>query len=237
MRSGSSCSRGAVSSTGMYLAWIRAHKWKLLLGGLVLLLLISPVAKIYDDQDNVISPLMAVLFLAVTFGASRHKQTWIVLTVLIVVWLVISVLTAGSGLFAGESLLAPVLFLLLLALIFSLLLHWLIGAALIDAEVLSAAICGYLLIGLLWASFDALVLVVDPKAFATSTNAPVVLGDLLYFSYSTLTTVAFGDITPRDPLVRMVTIMEAIVGIFYNIIVIARFVGLYGLRTKGTEPQ
>lgn len=215
----------------MDLVFIRDHKWKLLLAGLVALLLISPIASVYDDQDGLISPLTAALLLAVTFGTARRRRTLVALSTLILAWLVVSILTDGSGLFAGKSLLAPVLFLIMLAAIFGLLLRWLIKAAHVDSEVLCAAICGYMLIGLLWTGVDALTLCVDPKAFRTFDNAPAQLGDLLYFSYSSLTTVAFGDIAPKNSFIRMMTVLEAIVGIFYNIIVIARFVGRYGLRS------
>jgi hypothetical protein len=214
----------------MDFAWLHAQKWKLLLTGIVALLLISPIAQVYDDQDLIISPLMAVLLLAVTFGASRRRTTLLGIASLVIAWLVISILTDGSGLFAGKSILAPVLFLLLLAITFGLLLRWLLGAVLIDSEILCAAICGYLLIGIVWAGFDALSIAVDPKAFTTQDKAPLAIGDLLYFSYSTLTTSGFGDIAPKNPFVRMVTVLEAVVGIFYNIIIIARFVSLYGTR-------
>jgi hypothetical protein len=225
----------ALALAGMYLSWIRSQKWKVLLTGIVALLVISPVAQIYDDQDDVISPLMAVLLLAVTLGASRRKFTLAAIGGLIGLWLVISLLTEGSGLFAGKSLVAPLLFLVLLAIILVLLVRWLIGAVVIDAEILCAAVCGYLLIGLLWTGFDALTVILDPKAFATGDHVPVAVGDLLYFSYSTLTTVGFGDITPKNPFVRMVTILEAVVGTFYNTILIARFVGLYGFRARDAQ--
>jgi len=215
------------------LVLIRTHKWKLLLGGIVAMLLISPVERVYDDQDGIISPLMAVILFAVALGTSRKKRTLLALTALIVVWLTISLITEGSGLFVGHNNpIAPLLFLVLLAMVFGLLLRWLVNSVLIDAEVLCAAVCGYLLIGLLWTALDALSLRLDPQAFSATDHASVKLGDLLYFSYSTLTTVAFGDIIPRNPFIRMVTLIEAIVGIFYNIIVIARFVGMYGLRPR-----
>ena len=35
--------------------WIRSHKWKLLLGGIISLLMISPIPEVYDKQDNVIT--------------------------------------------------------------------------------------------------------------------------------------------------------------------------------------
>jgi voltage-gated potassium channel len=214
----------------MQLSWIRLQKWKLLLVGIVALLVISPVAQIYDDQDNIISPLMALLLLAVTFGLVRRRAGLFFLSGLIAVWLVISILTDGSGLFASRSLLAPLLFLVLLAVVFGLLLRWLIGAVRIDSEILCAGICGYLLIGLVWTGFDALALTVDPKAFTVVGHAPLGIGDLLYYSYCTLTTIGYGDIAPKNPFVRMASVLEAILGIFYNAILITRFVSLYSLR-------
>ena len=59
--------------------------------------------------------------------------------------------------------------------------------------------------------------------------------DWLYFSYTTLTTTGYGDIIPRGAEVRMLAVMEAMTGLFYNTIVIARFVGLYGLKAREEE--
>jgi hypothetical protein len=193
------------------------------------------VDRIYDDQDNVISPIMAVILFAVAFGVSRQKLTLAVFSSLIAAWLFISIVTDGSGLFAGKSLLAPILFLILIAAIFGMLLHWLLSAKRIDSEVICAAVCGYLLLGLLWSGLDAIALLMDPKAFVATSSAPVAIGDLLYFSYSTLTTVAFGDITPKNPFIRMAAVLEACVGIFYNIIVLARIVGLYGFSPNTAD--
>jgi hypothetical protein len=222
---------------------LRGHKWKLLLAGLVLLLLISPIPEVYNQQDNVISPLMAVVFLAVIFGAAERRWTIWLLAAFTLVWLVISIATEGSGIFVGPSVLAPVLFTFLLVAIFVLLARWLVRAIHINAEVLCAAICGYFLLGILWAGFYAIALKMvpqvrpnDPSPFLSTTVAKVSVGDLLYFSYTTLTTTGFGDIIPRGPEVRMLAVMEAIVGVFYNTIVIARFVGLYGLN-KAPDPR
>ncbi len=213
--------------------WVRKHKWLLLLIGITALLVISPISEVYDRQDNIISPLTAIVLLAVTLGTAEKARTIWCFSILTLVWLVISTLTEGSGLFAKQSLVAPLLFMVLLLAIFILLARWLIRAVLIDAEVLCAAICGYLLIGILWTGFYAVITVADPNALVSISKSPIAVGDLLYFSYTTLTTTGFGDIIPRNPVVRMCTVLEAIVGIFYNTIVIARFVGLYGLKNYG----
>jgi voltage-gated potassium channel Kch len=106
---------------------------------------------------------------------------------------------------------------------------------------LCAAVCGYLLLGVVWTDIYTVVdvmIVRDPGAssgFVSSTSSKVSFGDLLYFSYTTLTTTGYGDIIPKDPVIRMLAVLEAIVGVFYNTIVIARFVGLYGVKPQPTK--
>ena len=76
------------------LTWIRGQKWKLLLSGMALLLLVSPIPEVYDQQDNLISPLAAIIFLAVILGTAEKRQTIWLLTGLNLVWLGISI---GDG--------------------------------------------------------------------------------------------------------------------------------------------
>ena len=52
----------------------------------------------------------------------------------------------------------------------------------------------------------------------------------VYFSFITLTTLGYGDITPNNIVVGTVTYMEALMGQLYVAIMIARLVGLYSIR-------
>src|SRR5471032_844496 len=108
------------------LHWMATHKWALLLGGIVLLLIISPMSEVYDRRDDVITPMTAGVLLAVTYGLGEKRSTLLSMTTLILCWFIISVFTEGSGLFIGKSVLAPVLFMFLLFAIFILLAQWLI---------------------------------------------------------------------------------------------------------------
>jgi hypothetical protein len=206
------------------------------------LLLISPISNVYDRQDNMITPPTAVVFLAVIFGTAERKRTVWLLSAFTLSWLAISIATDGSGLFATVTLLAPLLFIILLLAIFILLARWLIRAVHINSEVLCAAICGYLLLGMLWTGLYAAVENMrlfnhHPDAFVSTIKSRLGISDLLYFSYATLTTTGYGDIIPRGAEVRMLAVLEAMVGVFYNTIVIARFVGLYGFKAPSREPR
>ena len=53
----------------------------------------------------------------------------------------------------------------------------------------------------------------------------------LYFSFTTLSTIGFGDIVPVSGASRMLAILEAIVGMFYVTMLVARLVSIYSART------
>jgi len=95
----------------------------------------------------------------------------------------------------------------------------------VTADTLSSAISGYFLLGILWSFAYALLIQLDPGALrAVETGrAP----DLFYFSFVTLTTLGYGDITPVSDTAQTVAVLEAVVGQLYLAITIARLVGLH----------
>src|SRR5271156_3030318 len=107
-----------------FLSWIARHRWRILLLSFITLLLISPISRVFDDQDNVITPVFTIIVALVILGAAeRREMLWLIMA-LTLVWSAVGIATDGSGLFAGVSLLAPVLFLLVLAAIFVLVVRW-----------------------------------------------------------------------------------------------------------------
>jgi len=62
-----------------------------------------------------------------------------------------------------------------------------------------------------------------------------ILPQLAYFSFTTLTTLGFGDIVPLNPLARSLVVLEALVGQLFPVILIARLVTMeidYHQRTR-----
>jgi hypothetical protein len=95
------------------------------------------------------------------------------------------------------------------------------------------AIAAYLLLGIFWGELYMLVYFLDPNSFTPLATVPIERSDifeLMYFSYVTLTTVGFGDITPLHPLARSLATLEALVGQLYPAILLARLVTLYKER-------
>ena len=104
----------------------------------------------------------------------------------------------------------------------------------VNANKISGAICIYLLMGVAWAVAYLLVEKLFPGSIPTLSgdNWRHYLQEALYFSYVTLSTLGFGDITPTQPVARYLTYMQAIVGQFYLAIVIASLIGAKILNSE-----
>ena len=98
----------------------------------------------------------------------------------------------------------------------------------IDANKIIGAICIYLLLGLIWAILYVLLAAIMPGAFNGMAQAPWLdnFASAVYFSFVTITTLGYGDITPALPLPRFLVFMEAIVGVFYMAILVASLIGV-----------
>jgi hypothetical protein len=88
------------------------------------------------------------------------------------------------------------------------------------------AIAVYLLLGLAWAgSYEALSLF-QPAAFSGAQGRGIAPEEWSYFSFVTLTTVGYGDMTPLAPAARSLAVLEALTGQLYPALLLARLVSL-----------
>jgi len=121
--------------------------------------------------------------------------------------------------------------LVFLAFVVGRLLMFILRAPRVNSEVLCAGISIYLLLGLLWAIGYTLVALHDVNAFAFSVPASspheMTRFTAFYYSFMTLTTVGYGDITPVSNVARMLAIMESMSGTLFVGVLIARLVSLY----------
>jgi len=99
------------------------------------------------------------------------------------------------------------------------------------------AVLLYLIIGLIFVALYGFVALQAPEAF---TNLPALHGDfavagnLIYFSFVTLTTTGYGDIAPLHPYARSLANVEAIIGQIYPATLLARLVTLELTNGRGS---
>jgi hypothetical protein len=98
----------------------------------------------------------------------------------------------------------------------------------IDSNKIIGAICIYLLAGLIWAMAYLLIAQAIPGAFNGLEQVIWYenFADAAYYSFVTLTTLGYGDISPVAPIARFLVYMEAIAGVFYMAILVASLIGI-----------
>ncbi|HYA19234.1 MAG TPA: ion channel [Burkholderiales bacterium] len=101
------------------------------------------------------------------------------------------------------------------------------------ADKLYGAVAAYILIAILWAFLYGVLEYFYPGAFAfNGTPKALNVAELIYFSFTALTTAGFGDITPVLIQSRFLTILETVTGVMYVAILIARLTGVYPVVEK-----
>ena len=110
-------------------------------------------------------------------------------------------------------------------------LAYVLRGVVITKDKIYGALDVYLLIGLAWASAYALLETFEPGSFSNNVASPSGGSpqppDLIYFSFVTLTTLGYGDITPVTAQARSLTLLESVTGVLYLAVLVARLVGSY----------
>ena len=92
---------------------------------------------------------------------------------------------------------------------------------------IQGAIAVYLLFGLVWAQAYELLHLLRPEAFSSAVDLASGSKTWIYYSFVTLTTMGYGDITPVHPLARSLAISEALTGQLYIAVTLARLMALH----------
>ena len=124
-----------------------------------------------------------------------------------------------------------VFFVYILVVLFRHLLH----SRVVEAEILYGAIACYLLISYVWAFLYQILYILDPGAFSYGAHEALTFFDFLYYSFITITTLGYGDLLPATNHAKSLAVVEAIVGVFYTALVIARLVSLYGAQARASS--
>jgi voltage-gated potassium channel len=221
---------------------LQRHRFHILLGTLVLLLVSGPVVHLLHPISH---PLLARIAVVVAFTAvllsavlavSQTRLTGTIAITLAVPTVLLQCLTVIVP-WHGIEVAVHVFGILTLAYIAIVILGHLFSVKHITFDMISASLCVYLVLGVLWADIYSLTELLEPGSFHFNLAEDKASGQMrfgaektilpIYFSYVTLTTLGYGDIVPVSPAARMFAIVEAVVGQLYLAVLVARLVGLH----------
>jgi hypothetical protein len=190
----------------------------------------GPLATVHEASRHIFVFNFCFIVLAGVFAVARHTRLAKVVAGLGMVLIPLQPLS----LYIGQLWLTSVYILLFVA--FLALLSWLIlvhvfRRSRINLHCILGAVAVYLHLGLIFALLGTLlVLHVGDKAYAFAdaleTEHVRLLSRMIYFSFTTLTSVGFGDITPVFPLARSLANLEGLCGQLFPAILLARLVSM-----------
>jgi len=199
---------------------------------LLVSLLLFIVLSTFFDRSLVLALLFTLILLSAVSAASGSRNGMIGalslgLPFLASIW--ISLGTASPV--AGWA--TIILGALLLSYTTGIVLRHVMWARDVDAEVLFGAAAVYLLIGLTFAMLCLLVELAAPGSFTNLTflaDGKPDIDAMIYYSFVTLATLGYGDITPTWDVPRTLAVIEAVLGVFYTTILVGRLVSVYTAR-------
>jgi hypothetical protein len=108
-----------------------------------------------------------------------------------------------------------------------------------DSESIYGALCIYLIVGFSFSNIFLLVAYFQQRAFyldpATNDHATFQRLDSVYYSYGTMTSLGATGITPVTADARLLTIIEALLGVLFLAVLVSRLLSAYGKLGVGEE--
>lgn len=205
--------------------------------GLLLLLLIATYLLSASGLSTLAADLQTVLFAGVVLLAIRTSPMSRRLTTgLAAVVLIGSAAATGAALThtqAGEGA-ADIWKGLMLLLTAVLIVHRVLARPTVTVQSIYGALSAYLIIGLMFAAFYAAIDRLGPGSFFAN-HQPGNTQTFQYFSFTTLTTLGYGDFTAAGNGGRALAVIEALTGQVFLATLVARLVAAYR-QPSGQEP-
>jgi Ion channel len=213
---------------------------RFLLASLILLLVLFPA------MEDMATPILLIAVIASVFVAGvvavhpgrRRVRNAVVLAV-------VQILLTGVTVALNEQSFAyvPTVTLGLAAtavlIVYSIcwVLHYVLQAAHITRDQIYAGISVYLMLGFAFGCIYYLLNILKPDSFAVNSMRPAAgAPDLMYFSFVTLATLGYGDITPVAKAARAMVQLEAVLGVLYMAVFMARLVSLHSAGAPVSAP-
>ena len=96
----------------------------------------------------------------------------------------------------------------------------------VDSNKIIGSLSLYLLIGLIWTTLYMILLLFDPTSFngIDIESWRTLFSRVAYYSFVTLTTLGYGDISPANHIAEFIVYMEAVAGVFYMAIFVSSLI-------------
>lgn len=215
--------------TSLWREWLIREDSYFIVLLLVTLSFILAMAAPEGRVSRLLTNLVEAIALVAAFRASRAPRPLFIASMILFVLAAVAAALAAEGI--GESVaLSQLIAAVLLAIVACTIGVQIFRLTIVNEHAIFGALCVYLLIGLFFASVYAVIGAHGGGFFVTLAEPRT--RDYQYFSFVTLATLGFGDLTPKTDMARTLTVVEAMVGQLYLVTVVALLVGNYKRQSR-----
>jgi len=208
--------------------------------GLLLLVLIGTYVFSAFNGAHLTTEVQIGLFAAVLLLAMRNSPLpgrWpLVISVLAVTGSAGALAASLSGTAAGEGA-AELWKALMLLMTVVVVVRRVLAKPTVTIQSLYGAISAYLIVGLMFAAFYAAIQHLEHESDFFANSQPTNTQTLQYFSFTTLTTLGYGDFTAANSGGRSIAVLEAMTGQIFLATLVARLVTAYQRPTPRMQPE
>lgn len=209
------------------------NRFTQLLVSLIALFVLAPFILKVEMDFPVVSFLFLVVILLTLRTLQMHRVAFYTITTLAFGAFLFECLINFHFIYAHKTLVAVITlssFAIFLGIAILLMMRDLFSREIVSVDTVRGGISIYLLLGVFWGILFELIVALDPKAFVL-TPGTVGGGDirymLFYYSFTSLTTLAYGDILPADEAARILSALEGIAGVLFLTVFVAQLVSLH----------
>ncbi|MGD9173873.1 MAG: ion channel [Desulfobacterales bacterium] len=202
-------------------------RFLLLIVFLVALIVLGPFIEGFIGLRLFMEVFFSIIFIATIYAVSQ-KRLHIVIAAILLTPALVAVWTPDIPMNNTLLTIGYLCGLIVLAFAIISILNLIFTEKTVTRQTISAAVAVYLLIALMWTFIYRLIENLYPGSFAVAHDGLRSAENVfLYFSLVTITTLGYGDITPIGSQAIALSVLEAITGQIYLVVVVAWFVGLY----------
>ena len=210
-------------------SWYKS-RFVYLIVAIISLILVAPFLEGYVGIRILVDLFFTVIFLAAIFSIS-HKKRLRAFGVVLVLPTIVSLWATYFMVSDAVFIVGRIFGILFFGFAIVQILRFIFRAKDVTKDVIFAAIVVYLLIAMMWSFIYGLLEVLQPGSFSIpDAHIHESRRLFMYFSFVTITTLGYGDITPLAERATSFAILEAFIGQIYLVVVVAWLVGMYVSR-------
>jgi voltage-gated potassium channel len=207
-------------------SWIRL-RFIFLLAMLLFMLAVVPFLEGFSGLRTLFNVFLSAVLVSAVYALSQ-KIRHLAIAVVLAIPMLISIWSDYVALSDTLFLIGRICGVLFMAFTIFHILRHIFQQQEVTLDTIAGATAVYMLFAVMWTFIYAVLEQLQPGSFAISTAET--LGErniFIYYSFVTITTLGYGDITPVTYLARSMAILEAVVGQLYLVVLVAWLVGMY----------